>query len=102
MKIIGLLIICYVIYVAVSVYGFSLHQINQSDKDVQSTKVKSLDDLSSTVMMNESVAITSKIEDGLVLRGELIDQAETTLSLARYKISDDASGLYIISFVKLS
>ncbi|MFW8052886.1 phospholipase D-like domain-containing protein [Vagococcus fluvialis] len=100
MKIIGLLIICYVIYVAVSVYGFSLHQINQSDKDVQSTKVKSLDDLSSTVMMNESVAITSKIEDGLVLRGELIDQAETTLSLAQYKISDDDSGLYIIKKIE--
>lgn len=100
MKIIGLLIVIYVIYVVVSVYGFSIYQINQSDKEVQSTKVKSLDALSSTVMMNESVAITSRMEDGLVLRGELIDQAEKNLSIAQYKISNDESGLYIIKKIE--
>jgi putative cardiolipin synthase len=70
--------------------------MNQSNLAAQTTEVKSLEELSQTAVMNESVAINSKIEDSLALRGELIDQAETSLSLAQYKISNDESGLYLV------
>ena len=95
-KIVGSLALIYVIYAVAGVYTYSLRQMNQSNLDVQSVEVKSLDDLSQKKMMNESVALNGNIEDSLALRGELIDQAETNLSLAQYKIANDESGLYIV------
>lgn len=96
LKIVGGITLLYVIYAVASTYIYSLHQMNQSNLAAQTTEVKSLEELSQTAVMNESVAINSKIEDSLALRGELIDQAETSLSLAQYKISNDESGLYLV------
>lgn len=100
MMVISVILVVFILYSVIGTLAYTSYQIKKVNQSSQISEVMSLKELSKEAKINESVALTSRIEDGLALRGNLIDQAEETLFLAQYKISNDESGLFIVKKIE--
>ncbi|MGX6977837.1 phospholipase D-like domain-containing protein [Vagococcus elongatus] len=95
-KYLFILLIVYFLYSTVSILVYTKIKMNQTSVIVQEMPVKSMDDILIPNQTNELAAVSSKIENVLPLRCQLIDQAQESLLICQYTIADDDSGLIFI------
>lgn len=89
-------IVVYLCYCGISVYIYTIHNINDKTEIVKKRVPKTLDGLLAPQFTNELVGITNEINDALALRCQLVDAAEKTLLISQYTIGDDDSGLIFL------
>lgn len=89
----------YLFYCGVSVYIYTIYNINEKTEVAKKKEVKSLDTILQSQPGNEKISITGDIDDALPLRCQLVDAAEKTLLISQYTIGDDDSGLIFIGKV---
>lgn len=96
----GWALLIYMVLFVITTISYTSTQIKHATEDEKKASVTSLRDLKQPSKQFESVAMTAKVEDGLPLRNELIDQATDSLLIAQYTVAKDDSGLIFMQKLK--